>query len=55
MYPRYIVYILFLFNCNADALPSAEFIREFAANHHQRSSVILHVPDQVSTYNCLKW
>ena len=46
--------ILGLLYCNAKALPSAEFIDAFSVKHH-RSSVVLHVPDEVTKYDCLKW
>ena len=51
---RYIAIIGVLLNCNANALPSVEFVRDFAKQHH-RSSVVLHVPDNLPTIDCMKW
>ena len=50
----YILIILGLLYCSAKALPSIEFISAFAVQHH-RSNVVLHVPDEVTKYDCLKW
>ena len=51
---RYIAIIFFLLDCNANALPSVEFIRDFAKQHH-RSSVVLHVPDNLPIIDCMNW
>ena len=57
MYPhgmRYIAVIFVLLNCDAYALPSVDFIQNYAKQHH-RSSVVLHVPDSETAFDCLKW
>ena len=51
---QYIGIILVLLYGNALALPSVDFVRDFAWKH-QRSSVVLHVPDNLPAYNSVKW
>ena len=50
---QYVVSILALLLCNAFALPSVEFIRQFAEKN-SRSSITLHVPDETPTFDCVK-
>ena len=50
---RNVVSILALLNCNAFALPSVEFIRQFAEKN-SRFSITLHVPDETPTFDCMK-
>ena len=50
---RYVVSVLALLHCNAFALPSVEFIHQFAEKH-SRSSIILHVPDGTPSFECVK-
>ena len=51
---QYIGIILVLLYGNALALPSVDFVRDFAWKH-QRSSVVLHVPDNLPGYDSVKW
>ena len=51
---QYIGTILVLLYGDAVALPSVDFVRDFAWKH-QRSSVVLHVPDNLPGYDSVKW
>ena len=52
---RYIAFVIILLQGgNVQALPSIEFIREFAVTNH-RSSVVLHVPEDIPIQDCLIW
>ena len=47
-------FVLILLYYNANALPSVEFVREFVLKH-QRSSVVVHIPETLSLHECMKW
>ena len=51
---RYIAFILGILICSVKSLPPEEFIREFAVKH-QRSSVVLHVPNNTLVHDYVKW
>ena len=51
---QYIGINLVLLFGNAVALPLIDFVRDFALKH-QRSSVVLHVPDNLPGYDSVKW
>ena len=51
---QYIGIILVLLYGNGLALPSVDFVRDFALKH-QRSSVVHHVPDSLPAYDSVKW
>ena len=47
-------FVLILLYYNVNALPSVEFVREFVLKH-QRSSVVVHIPETLSLHECMKW
>ena len=51
---RYITFILGILICSVKSLPPVEFIREFAVKN-QRSSVVLHVPNNPLVHDYVKW
>ena len=46
--------MLFVTVALASGLPDANFVHDFA-KEHQRSSIIMHVPEDTPDVDCLNW
>ena len=51
---QYIAITFLLLQSSIEALPDAKFVYDFAVENH-RSSIVLHVPNELSKFECFKW